>query len=82
MTERVTYGQLRFVLLGMGFKEIRRKEGIALKHKKLDALFLFRPHDEDDRVTPAEVFLVKKMLDERGLLEPESFETLLTKAPA
>ena len=30
----------------------------------------------------AEIDHVRFMLDQRGLLEPESFATLLTKAPA
>jgi hypothetical protein len=82
MRHRVTYGQLRTVLTELGFKEIRRKNGVALERKKSDILFLLRPYEDDDRITPAELFLVTQMLDDRGLLEPESFETLLTRAPA
>jgi hypothetical protein len=82
MPKQVTYGQLRRVLTELGFVETRRAEGVALKHKKSDTIFLFRPYEETDRVTPAEVFLVTKQLDERGLLEPESFEVLLTRATA
>lgn len=82
MRQRVTYGQLRTVLREFGFKEIRRENGVALQHKKADILFLFRPYEDDDRISPAELLLVTQMLDDRGLLEPESFETLLTRAPA
>lgn len=82
MSKRVTYGQLRTVLKALGFQEIRREEGVALKHKKSDTIFLFRPYDETDRLQPAEIFVVSKQLDERGLLEPESFEALLAKTPA
>jgi hypothetical protein len=54
---------------------------VALKHAKSDTVFLFRPYQPADRLQPAEVFLVTQELDARGLLEPESFEALLTRAP-
>ena len=82
MPRRFTYGQLRHVLTALGFKEMRRANGVGLRHTNSDTLFLFRLYEENDRLQPAEVSHVQKMLDERGLLEPESFEALLTKAPA
>jgi hypothetical protein len=82
LARRITYGQLRRVLLEMGFRETRRDDGVALKHAKSGTIFLFRPYQETDRLQPAEIFLVTQELDARGLLEPESFEALLTVAPA
>jgi hypothetical protein len=82
MSRRVTYRQLRGLLTGLGFDETRRDEGAAFKHKPSDTLFLFRPHSEADLVSSAEVFVVQHTLDEKGLLEPESFEVLLEKTPA
>ena len=82
MPSQVTYGQLRTVLSAMGFREIRKPDGVALKHAQSDTLFLFRPYADGDRMQVAEIGHVRFMLDQRGLLEPESFEALLTKAPA
>jgi hypothetical protein len=82
MPAHITYGQLRTVLTGLGFRESRSKEGVALQQRKSDTIFLFRPYEETDRVKAAEVSFIRKVLDERGLLEPESFDTLLTLAPA
>jgi hypothetical protein len=82
MPSDITYGQLRRVLAGLGFKEKTQAEGVALEHPASDTLFLFRPYQENDRLQWAEVSFVRKQLDERGLLEPASFETLLTRAPA
>ena len=82
MAKRVTYGQLRRVLTELGFLETRRANGVALEHRPSDTLFLFRPYKEQDRMQPAEVFLVTKQLDERGLLEPDAFETMMMKTPA
>lgn len=78
----VTYGHLRTLLQELGFEEARRSQGIALKHPRTDTVFLFRPYADHDAVTSAEVFIVGKMLDERDLLEPESFEALLTNTSA
>jgi hypothetical protein len=66
----------------MGFREKRRPEGVALKHRASGTLFLFRPYEDKDFLQPAEIFLVTKQLDDRGLLDPESLENLLTSAPA
>jgi hypothetical protein len=66
----------------MGFTETRRPEGIALRHAKSDTLFLFRPYQDGDRMQVAEIGHVRYLLEQRGLLEPESFEALLGKAPA
>ncbi|MBL8800310.1 MAG: hypothetical protein JNM56_40900 [Planctomycetia bacterium] len=82
MMKQVTYGQLRAVLEGIGFAEDRRANGVALEHRDSDTIFLFRPYQPEDAVRPADVFVVQKLLDERGLLEPTAFEALLTKAPA
>jgi hypothetical protein len=82
MASPVTYGQLRAVLSALGFRETRKPQGVALRHAKSDTLFLFRPYQDGDRMQVAEIGHVRFMLDQRGLLEPESFDALLTKAPA
>jgi hypothetical protein len=56
----------------MGFREIRKPEGVALRHARSDTLFLFRPYKDSDRMQIAEIGHVAFMLDQRGLLEPES----------
>jgi hypothetical protein len=82
MPSQVTYRQLRTVLSAMGFQESRKPQGVALKHSRSGTLFLFRPYQDNDHLQVAEVGHVRAMLEQRGLLEPESFEALLRKAPA
>jgi hypothetical protein len=82
MPSPVTYGQLRSVLSAIGFRETRKPEGVALRHAPSDTLFLFRPYQDSDRMQVGEVRHVRFLLEQRGLLEPESFEAMLTKAPA
>ncbi|MGE3804297.1 MAG: hypothetical protein AB7K24_06460 [Gemmataceae bacterium] len=82
MQDRFTFGQMRTVLTELGFVEVRRSNGIALKHAKSNTVLLFRPYEDSDPLQPAEVFVVAKQLDERGLLERESLEALLSQTPA
>ena len=82
MPSPVTYGRLRKVLRDLGFKETRREDGVSLKHPESDTLFMFRPYQDGDRLQFGELSFVRKQLDLRGLLEPESFEALLEQAPA
>jgi len=82
MYKNITYGQLRNLLMGLGFKEVRRPEGSALKHAKSKTIFLFRPYRDTDAIKPAEVYHAREMLDARGLLDADAFDGLLLKAPA
>jgi len=82
MPSRVTYGQLRTVLSALGFREIRKPQGVALQHAKSDTFFLFRPYEDRECMQAGEIDHVQFILDQRGLLEAESFAALLTKAPA
>ena len=82
MPERVAYGQLPEVLFSLGFKESRRAEGIGLEHPESGMLFPFRPYKDADKVQPAEVFQVRELLDTGALLAADSFDRLLSRAPA
>jgi hypothetical protein len=82
MFKNITYGQLRSLLTGLGFEEVRRPEGSALKHTESDTIFLFRPYRDTDLIKPAEVYHAREMLDVRGLLDADAFDGLLIKAPA
>lgn len=82
MASKATYAQLRAVLSALGFRETRKPQAVALRHRKSDTEFLFRPYRDADRMQVAELDHVRFLLEQRGLLEPESFEALLGKPPA
>lgn len=82
MKRNITFGQLRDLLTGLGFEEIRRAEGVALKHLASNTVFLFRPYRENDPVKSVEVQHVRLTLDTRDLLGADTFDGLMTKAPA
>jgi hypothetical protein len=58
---------------GLDARTKRRREGVALEHRRSVTLFFFRPYEADDPLQPAELFFVTKQFDERGLLEPDSW---------
>jgi hypothetical protein len=80
--KNITYGQLRSLLTGLGFEEVRRPEGTALKHRESNTILLFRIYRDTDFVKPMEVYHVRQILDDRSLLDAEAFDGRLTKTPA
>lgn len=82
MWKNITFGQIRSLLTGLGFQEVRGPKGSDLKHAESDTIFLFRPYRDTDPIKPAEVYHVRQMLDARGLLDADAFDGLLTKARA
>jgi hypothetical protein len=82
MTTRVTFAELRQLLLDMGFREVSRPEAIAFRHQPSDTLFVFRPYRASDPVASYNLLEVKDMLDARGLMSAETFENQFKKTPA
>ncbi len=82
MKNKITFGELRQLLLEMGFSEVAGPEQIVFRHAPSDTLFVFRPYRPGDLVTGYNLIEVKNMLDSRGLMSAESFENQFRKAPA
>lgn len=82
MTETVKFSQLRRVLAGLGFEESKQSDALTFTHADTDTVFLFQPYQANDLVAPVHVVMVRRILDERGLMERRAFEELLEKAPA
>ncbi len=78
----VSFAALQRVLEGLGF--VRKKVGgpqVVFEHAPSDTWFLFRVYKPRDKVTAGDLIGVRKILDERGLLEPEALEGLLHQPP-
>ncbi len=82
MWKNITYGQIRNLLTGLGFQEVRGPKGLDLKHAESGTIFLFRAYRDTEPIKPAEVYHVRQMLDARNLLDADAFDGLLLKAPA
>jgi hypothetical protein len=79
----VPFPDLQRVLEGLGF--VRKKVGgpqVLFEHGPSDTWFLFRAYKPQDKVTDADLIVVRKILDEKGLLEPEALEELLHQPSA
>ncbi|HWG47488.1 MAG TPA: hypothetical protein VN688_32295 [Gemmataceae bacterium] len=72
-----TFGDLRQVLLGLGFQENPSPSRVRFEHARTDTIVLLRPYAADDVVDPAALFAVRRLLDERGVVGREEFDTLL-----
>jgi hypothetical protein len=78
----LTYRQIKHALTRLGFRQRTHANGVALEHETSNTVFLFRPHNDNDRLQVPEVSSIRWQLDERGLLSDEEFEEWLAKPPS
>ncbi len=79
----VSFATLQRVLEGLGF--VRKKVGgpqVVFEHTAPDTWFLFQAYKPRDKVTAADLIRVRKLLDERGIIEPDALEELLHQPSA
>ena len=82
MKNSIKFGEVRQLLLDLGFREVSGPEQIVFRHEPSDTMFVFRPYRLSDPVTSYNLIEVKSMLDARGLMPAETFENQFRKAPA
>ena len=82
MKNNTKFGQLRQLLLEIGFAEVSGPEQVVFRHEPSNTLFVFRPYRPGDSVTEYNLVEVQKMLDSRGLMSAETFENQFRKTPA
>ncbi len=81
MKNSIPFGDLRPLLLELGFREFSEPEWIAFHHEPSDTLFVFRPYRRGDPVADYNLIEVQGMLDAQGLMSAETFENQFKKAP-
>jgi hypothetical protein len=81
-TSTVSFAQLRRLLLSLHFTEARKEKGWRFEHPESDAIFLFRPYKNNEKISMADLMGTRMQLDWRGLLSAEAFDSSLTKTPA
>ena len=77
------FSRLRELLLNLDFAE--KSETAARKvfeHRESETVFLFRNYKFTENISLADLFSVRKQLDERGILPANSFDQMLVKTPA
>jgi hypothetical protein len=72
-----TFATLRDVLLGLGFSMRTAADSVVFKHQPASARLIMEPFAEADAVDAATLAVVRRNLDERGILPRARFDDLL-----
>jgi hypothetical protein len=79
---RITFAQLRHLLLDMGFKEVPvTKPYIGFQHEESDLLIVLPSYRSNSLVAPHHLVYVRMMLDGKGLMAAEEFDRLVANVP-
>lgn len=82
-TSDLSFTTLRRLLLDLGFREKTLPSShLVFSHEPSETLFAFRAYAPHDKVTLADLRLVRSQLDLRGLLGADAFDALLLKVSA
>ena len=79
---RIQFADLCELLDELGFSPTMQPIHIVFEHPASDTLLVLRRYRADELVTPANLTAVRKLLDERGLLPADEFDSRLHKEPA
>lgn len=83
MAKKTTFGEIHRLLGELGFVQMpAKKPAVLFEHKASDTFFIFRPHRLTEPADAMTLSVVRKMLDEKGLLNREEFEDALHQASA
>jgi hypothetical protein len=72
-----TFRELRDLLTGLGFEMRVAGEAVVFEHKPASARLVMELFAEEDLVDPATLVVVRRNLDERGILSRARFDELL-----
>jgi hypothetical protein len=82
-SSQLPYSRLQQFLLDLGFAERIGKDCIVFTHKEMkDTAFFFPLYKTNEKVDRKDLVVVRKMLDERGLMTREDFERWLHQTAA
>jgi hypothetical protein len=80
MTKPITFSHLEQFLQGLGFRgSAVPKSHVAFEHSPTRALIVLRPYQGEEAVSPRDLALVRRVLDENGIVDRERFESLLSE---
>ena len=82
MTRKITFAELCRLLEGMDFERVSQPTHVLFEHPASDTKVVLRAYQARDVVNPTDLAVVRKTLDERGLLPADSFEHFMRRKPA
>jgi hypothetical protein len=81
MVEDITYGDLFQILQSIGFVERSIPNShVGYRHAQSDTLILLAPHTADEVAKPIDLKYVRRVLDEKGLLDGKEFDRRIIEA--
>lgn len=82
MTRKITFAELSRLLESMDFTRIAQPTHVLFEHAASDAKMVLRPYQQREVVDAADLAVVRRTLDERGLMPADSFEHFMRRKPA
>ncbi len=82
MTRKITFADLCRLLEGMDFERISQPTHVLFEHPASESMIVLRPYQSREIVQDIDLAVVRKTLDERGLMPAESFEHFMRRKPA
>ena len=82
MTRKITFAELCRLLEGMEFERLNQPTHVLFEHPASDTKVVMRPYQAREIVNATDLAVVRKTLDERGLMPVDSFEVFMRKKPA
>jgi hypothetical protein len=78
--EHIAFSQIRKILNALGFVEDTIiGPYLRFEHHPSGTLLFYRDYQPEDFITWADHVKTRKFIDERGILDANTFESLLTK---
>jgi hypothetical protein len=83
MTKSITFAELENALRKLGFEKKAVPDApVGYEHLASDTVLLFRSHRSDEMVPPGSLAATRKLLIDRGLVDPERWDEMLQVAAA
>ena len=80
-SERITYGQLHRLLVGLEFEDVPVKQKWkAYRHAPSDTLILLPDRQPNQRARAPELISVRRHLVENGIVNEDEFDQFLAEA--
>jgi hypothetical protein len=71
---QLPFQTLREFLIHLGFSERRGTSSFIFEHPESETKLLFRLYSPKEKVDLKDLIVVRKMLDEKGVMERDNFE--------
>lgn len=78
MTSKITFAELCQLFDGLSFERIMQPTHVLFEHVPSGTKVVLRPYRPRQLVNLTDLAVVRKTLDERGMMSADSFEHLLS----